>query len=343
MKLIKFPSIEQYRNVIRNVQHKSQFIDFDDNNKNKPKFNLNASMPILSFEGTVKLHGTNAGVVISKNKDLWCQSRERIITPESDNAGFAMFAYGNKQNFMNIADEIKINDKDIVIFGEWCGGNIQKNVAICQLPKMFVIFNIALVDEEGNKIYLTESEVSNVTTNYKTEQIKVIYDFPTWYREINFNNPELFQNDLNYLTEKVEEECPVGKQLGVSGVGEGIVWKCITPGYNDSGFWFKVKGEKHSKSKIKTLATVDMERIENINKLSEKLANKERLDQIHQIVFDTLNGGQTDIKRMGEFIKSVMSDMLKEELDVISASGFSTKDITSNISKICRNYILDKL
>lgn len=105
----------------------------------------------------------------------------------------------------------------------------------------------------------------------------------------------------------------------------------------------KVKGSEHSKSRVKTLATVDIERINNIRELSDKLANNGRLEQFHQIVFDTLNGGQTDVSKMGDFIKAVTSDCLKEELDTIQASGFTMKELGSTISKLCREFIQIKL
>lgn len=340
MRLIKFPDIEQYRTVVRNVQHKSQFVGLDENGS--PIFNPHATLPTLTFEGTVKLHGTNAGVVVSPSTgEVWAQSRENIITPEKDNAGFAMFAHSNMNLFKQIANGVNTNE-DVVIYGEWCGGNIQKNVAICQLPKMFVVFAIAIANEENQKTYLQRKDVERVMSGNKTDQIHVIYDFQTWYKQIDFENPAMSQNDLNAITEEVEAECPVGKALGVSGTGEGVVWKCITPGYEDSGFFFKVKGKKHSNSKVKTSASVDVERLNNIRALAEKLANNERLEQMHQRVFDTLNGGETDIKKMGEFIKAVMGDIFKEELDTIAENGFSGKEVSGPVSKICRDFIIKK-
>ena len=141
------------------------------------------------------------------------------------------------------------------------------------------------------------------------------------------------------MTLAVEEQCPVGKQLGA----EGIVWKCITVGYENSGFWFKVKGEKHSKTKVKKLATVDVEKINNIKLLAEKLTPTWRLEQMCSKTFDTLNGGKLDIKGMGEFIKNTMTDILKEEIDTVAASGFTTKDITGSIAAICRAYLTEQL
>lgn len=340
MRLIKFPSIEQYRNVVRNVKHKAQFVGIDDTGE--LIMNRSAILPRLKFEGTVKLHGTNASVVFSSDGEIWAQSRENIITPEKDNAGFAMFAHANKEIFKQIASGIG-NDKDIVIYGEWCGGNIQKGVAICQLQKMFVIFGIAIANEDNQKTYIQREEIELKTRDHKTEQIHLIYDFQTWRKEIDFENPALYQNELNEITELVESECLVGKALGAIGIGEGVVWKCITPGWEDSGFWFKVKGEKHAASKVKTLARVDVDKLNNINALAERVANNERLEQMHQQVFDTLNGGETDMKKMGDFIKAVMTDIFKEEVDLISASGFTGKELSGSVCKICRKFIADKI
>jgi len=145
------------------------------------------------------------------------------------------------------------------------------------------------------------------------------------------------------MTLAVEEECPVGKHFGAIGIGEGIVWKCITKGFLDSGFWFKVKGDKHSKSHVKTLAPVDVEKINNIKILVETLTPTWRLEQMCAKTFDTLNGGLLDIKGMGNFIKNTMADILKEEIDTLSASGFTTKDITSSVAVRCREYLSEQL
>jgi len=346
MRLIKFPSIEQYRNVIRNVKHKAQFVGLDENGE--PIVNTRAKLPTLDFEGTVKLHGTNAGVGIDPRCNMRVQSRTNIITPEKDNAGFAMFVHNNKNIFIDIVGEsVDLRtgtlDKDVIVFGEWCGGSIQKGVAICQLPKMFVVFNISLVDSEGNKDYLSRNEIEYVTRGCDDGLVKSIYSFPTWTMKIDFDNPALYQNELNTITEGVETECPVGKSLGVTGVGEGVVWRCVTLGYEDSGFWFKVKGEKHSQSKVRTLAKVDVEKLNSIKELADKVANNERLEQAHQVVFDTLNGGETDIKKMGDFIKAVMADIFKEEMDTVSASGFTGKELSQPVYKICRDFIMRRL
>ena len=207
---------------------------------------------------------------------------------------------------------------------------------------MFVVFGIATVDETNNKNWLAKQQLINAIPK-NLDNMHCIYDFPHYYLEIDFNKPEESQNKLIDLTLAVEEQCPVGNQLGAVGIGEGIVWRCITPGFEDSGFWFKVKGDKHSKSHARTLATVDVERIHNIQQLVEKLVPQWRLEQMLAKTFGTLNGGKLEISGMGNFIKNTMSDILKEEIDTLAASGFTTKDITSHVSKICRSYLTEQL
>lgn len=363
MKMVKFPSIEQFRTVVKNVQHRSAYVGMSEDGE--VIMDRCRKAPILRFSGTVKLHGTNAAVGVDFNNEIWFQSRENIITPDKDNAGFAMFAYSKNTIWQDIAtnvvsewckpgDTFKSADsftynKDVLIFGEWCGGNIQKGVAITGLPKMFVIFGIALVDSEGQKTYLTREQVEHVVRSVigaTDRQIYCIYEFQTFDTEIDFENPHLIQNELNKLTELVGDICPVGKAFGVTEgctTGEGIVWRCIEEGYEDSGYWFKVKDDRHSNSKVKTLAMVDVQRIDSIKELAEQLANNGRLMQVCQTTFNLLNDGTVDVKRTGEFIKNVMADIFKEDIDIIAASGFTGKDLNSPIAKICRDFLLNSL
>ena len=354
--MIKWPSIEQYRNVIKNVEMKTRYTGKDE--AGKPFFDRNVKLPTLKFEGTVKLHGSNASIVMSADRKMWCQSRENIITPEKDNAGFARFVESQEDAFKVLLLTAKTVSEcytsDIVIFGEWCGKGIQKGVGISELPKMFVIFGIALVKDD-QKTYFTRQDIFEVCDNAREyvkkpkgkipdgSYIYCIYDFPTYECVIDFENPHETQNELNRICNEVEQECPVAKSFGISGIGEGIVIRCTTIGYEDSGFWAKIKGSLHSNSKVKTLATVDVERINNIKELCERLAHNGRLEQMAQTTFDLLNGGDYDIKKIGDFIKAVMADIFKEDMDVIAASGFNGKEIAGPIAKICRDFVMKNL
>ncbi len=84
----------------------------------------------------MKLPGTNAAIVYRKDFRYRCQSRNKIITSEIDNAGFARFMYPLAEKFLTEQILFKCSairkhydhGNDIVIYGEWCGENIQKNV-----------------------------------------------------------------------------------------------------------------------------------------------------------------------------------------------------------------------
>ena len=144
---------------------------------------------------------------------------------------------------------------------------------------------------------------------------------------IDFNNPELSQNDLALLTESVERECPSAMYFGVSGIGEGVVWRAL---WNNQVLRFKVKGEKRSSSKVKTLASVDVEKVSSAVEFADNVVTDSRFNQAIENVF---NGGSVDIKKLGDVIKWVMNDVLKEEIDTMAANNLEPKDVGKYVSQ----------
>ena len=71
----KFPSIEQFRHVVRAERDAAKFRGEEPGER--------------SYRGTVKLHGTNAGISQDRAGNLTYLSRNRKLTPGDDNAGFA--------------------------------------------------------------------------------------------------------------------------------------------------------------------------------------------------------------------------------------------------------------
>jgi len=312
-----FPKIGQFRDVISHIKQKTRFVSLAEDGT--PIFNPDITLPKLSFEGTVKLHGTNAAVSRNPDGSIHFQSRERIITPMSDNAGFALWASTiDWTEFLKPFAEYK----HVVVFGEWCGGNIQASVALNKLPKMFVIFKV-LVDGEWLRVPTLHSMVLRI---YNIRQ------FPTFNVEVDFENPAAVQSRLVELTEAVEAECPVAKALGVSGIGEGIVWTCDT----DNTLVFKVKGDKHSASKVKTLAAIDPELVANTAQFIENTVTENRLRQ-------GLEKVTLDIKSVGEFIRWVYNDIITEEADVILASGLNPKNIGGLVAVKAKKFFFEAL
>lgn len=327
--LKKFPSIEQFRNVVKFVRNHARWTGKDENGEDI--YDPLKPIPTLEFTGTVKLHGSNAAVCQS-NGVRWFQSRQRLLTIDDDNYGFVKWAEEN-ETFFDEAFSRASDNKTVCIYGEWCGQNIQKGVGISALPKMFVVFSVRLIDGEDTR-WMNGTEI-------KSLGLLSIYNFPTFSISIDFNNPELSQNQLVHLTEEVEKECPVAKKLGSIGIGEGIVWTCISPEWNTSAMWFKVKGEKHSVTKVRTLAEVDIEKVNSVRECVEKIVTENRLRQgiehLREIELDI------DIKNMGAFLKWVASDAIKEEADTIAASELQSKDVGKQISMVARTWFVNEL
>jgi hypothetical protein len=339
-KMIKFPKIGQFRNTIKNVEESCKV--FEKNENGEYILKEIKPLPTLRFKGTVKLHGTNAGVTYDKNsKELYAQSRENVISIEKDNAGFAFFVESKKDVISNIISKVDSKDADyITVFGEWCGGNIQKNVAICELEKMFVIFGVKLSydDEERGNVYLKDEDFKVYSS--ENDRIFNILDFKTFEKEIDFSNPKLIQNELVEITNEVENECPVGKHFGVKGIGEGIIWKFT---HDDGSIsQFKVKGDKHAgKSKVKKTQIVDTEKLNSINEFVDYALTEERLNQGIERVF-TNNNEDLDIKKLSDLIKWVMNDILEEEMDTLLDNKLEPKDIGKSTANKCRNWFLEK-
>lgn len=323
-----FPSIGQFKDIIKTVRKQSEYEQ--------------VPVPSLTFVGTVKLHGTNAAVISSPSGEIYYQSRERIITALNDNAGFAAWAYGQREEFKQLfasLEHLRKPGESIQIYGEWCGGNIQKGVGIANLPKMFVIFGLRVANE-ANTAWLDVTCNINLKVN-PVNNCYLITDFSTWYVNIDFMHPEHIRNTLQELTLEVEKNCPVARALLETTdkdlIGEGIVWTCV----DNPELKFKVKGEKHSASKVKVLAAVDTEKVESINMFVEKTCTTNRLNQ----GLDKLKelGLELSSKSTGEFIKWVIGDILKEELDMLVDSGLSTKEVTGQIASKARQFYLSSI
>lgn len=321
MEFRKFSSIEQFRNVIKQVRSNSEY-------HGKP-------VPTLMFTGTVKLHGTNSGIGYFVETDTCIyQSRERILSLQADNSGFMLWASGNPGIAVLLMElRVKFNPKHtIYVYGEWAGQGIQKKVAIAQVPKAFYVFSLVV---DGAEVDISEKDyITNAAAN-----IYSIHNFKTWTLDIDFSKPELVQNQLVDWTLEVEEECPVGKYFGVSDIGEGIVWK-----NSELGLTFKTKGEKHANSKVKTLkqvAAVDIEKMNSLKEFIESACSENRLNQ----GFDKLKEmglDPDDNKSIGEYIRWVCNDIFREEADTIVGNQIDTKKIGGLVAAKARNHFMNR-
>ncbi|QGZ16363.1 RNA ligase 2 [Erwinia phage Hena1] len=339
-KPIKYPSTSQLRQVVRTVKESLTFdgIDSDGNIKRKTPEDW-----VVPYFGTVKLHGTNGSIVFYSDDEIVYQSKERVLGIGDDNQGFmARMIHIDHKRLLDqvryICETRGVEFKfPVEVAGEWAGRGIQKGVALNEVDPFFAIFRIAVgKDEHDSLMWLPPAFLMGLTMA-DVDRVFNILDFGFWMLDIDFSQPELFTNGLIEVTQKVEEECPAGKKFGVSGIGEGVVWSPMNPKMaQNSGFWFKVKGEKHSVSKVKTLAAVDPERLASIQEFVDYAVTENRLNQ-------GLEEVGKDIQKIGEFLSWMNRDIIKEEGDVMKESNLVMKDVAKFLSNKARAWYLAKL
>lgn len=340
-----FTDIEQFRHVVFNA---NRFFDLHGRPDN---------VRTLCFEGTIKLHGTNAGLRRYKKK-YQAQSRNNIVDVGNDNAGFAAFVESvpkeNWDKLFNLAAqwwrEGKLDQdhsydprphaQDITFYGEWIGKGIQKNAGVCEIPdKQWVIFGLCI---DGN--WTTTRPSSHGFGLYdaglRKHNVHDILDAETFVVDIDFSNPEAAIPELMKRTDIVAEKCPWAKRFGINGPGEGIVWKAREwPCETD--FWFKTKNKKFMASAPKKTIAVNPEKVRNIEECVDVVLTENRLSQ----GLDYLSEQNLDLepKNIGTFLMWVAKDVKKEESDTIAANNLEWKEVHKAVSKRAREFILERI
>ena len=316
--VIKFGSIGQFRNFIKTMQC--------------------LGWRKINLIGTVKIHGTNSSVGLDlKDNSLFYQSRNRVLSLDDDNYDFAKYIEDNKTEFLKIFDEIKNKTNtekydSIIIYGELAGKGIQNKVAVSQIDRFFAPFSIVGVNKD------TVDELDVKLSINESIRFYPVETFGIYNVQLDLDNVHLAQQKIKDLTISVENECPVGKYFGVSGTGEGIVFTDETKQYS-----FKSKGEKHSVSKVKVIANVDIEKINKIKDFVDYSVTENRLNQGIEYLKEM--NKELDISNMGDFLRWLANDVLKEEQDVITENGLDNdlKAIMKSVSSKGRKWFMDKI
>lgn len=329
-----FPKIRQYHQVLRNLKLRYTYAGKDENGE--PIYDNTRELPTITFQGSVKLHGTNAAIVFLPDGTFYCQSRETVIYEAKDNAGFAHWA--NKEGH-RLRSEISpalrsIQDAKIIVFGEWCGGAIQKGVALNQLPKMFVVFGMKLAFEDGTSEWVDTSYFENAEINVFSVARGPFYEI-----DVDLNRPDKAIGQMTAWVDEIDSACPFAMSFGVEGHGEGLVFRPKGDyGYDAA---FKVKGESHSKSKIKKLPSVNVEKMDSIQQAVDTHCHEDRLEQGWNAVVQS--EADRVPQKIADFIRWVVNDLWEEEGDSIRASDISRKEIGAAVSKKAARWFQAKL
>lgn len=307
-----FPSIEGFHNVVRYVK------TYRDACKD----------PIL-YRGKIKLHGTNAGIRI-QDGEVAAQSRTQIITPASDNAGFARWVSESVEYWKNLPD--------CTVYGEWCGPGIMKGTAINQIPtKVFAVFAI----HQGESFISEPKDIEKILG----ERPKDVHVLP-WYGDeaflVDYYNEAMVRKTvekLNGVVENIEPCDPWVKSVfGIEGTAEGIVYYPQTTDREMfSNFAFKAKGEKHRVVKVKQAVQIDAEVAASIEEFVKMFLTEARMEQGLEA-----GGGSLEMKNISPFMKWVSNDVIKESVAELEAAGLTWEQVQKAVFTYARNWFIQK-
>jgi hypothetical protein len=92
---------------------------------------------------TEKIDGTNAGIRITPEGAIYAQYRNRLITPDDDNMGFARWVAENAGALTDVLGPG-------LHFGEWWGRGIQRGYGLDE--KRFSLFNVNRWEPETDEL-----------------------------------------------------------------------------------------------------------------------------------------------------------------------------------------------
>jgi len=307
----------------------------------------------VPFVGTVKLHGTHADILVYPDDRIAFQSRNITgLSVAKDNQGFAAMMSQKTEAILGLRDVYlarwkELNpgtsieqDLPIVIAGEWIGDKIQKDVAIAQLSRRFVIVSVNIngtwqKDEDYSDISLPDYDIYNASRA------------GVFYTTLCLADYEHTVSEVERMTEEVAAHCPFAATFGISGLGEGIVWKPVAPQYNaDTSLWFKSKGGKFKPTFFRVPkphegADIIKERRKAAAMVAVAWCSEQRLDQGWDVLRE--KGVERDVRALGDFLKWIQYDILEEEKGHIKEHGVDEAALKIEIAKIAKPWYRAKL
>lgn len=359
MELQTYSSIGQYRHVVEKVRRRAEYVGR--NAADEPLYDIQRVKPTIAFQGTVKLHGTNAGIDFDLNEGTFrAKSRERYLTVEEDNHGFCAWmespAGQSELNSLLLVLRQQTIHANLAgftgicrVYGEWCGNRVNGKTGIGTLPNRWVVFGVSLdvvetlnpFDSKGVwwNLEPISKAMQRISLTQADRKLFFISDYPTFTLSIDFNEPERALDRLEELTRAVEANCPVAQAMGSQGIGEGIVWVSDTPEYGHLAF--KTKGMKHKGTKNARLVQVAPEVMESLDGFAAAVLTESRLEQGYDLI--RAHHGKVTEDHIGTFLKWVGQDVLKEESDTLEASGLERKQVMGRINNSAKLWLLPRL
>lgn len=341
---LKFPSIESFDRVMAHKAWKAE----NAADRHQPEFILRPK---------VKLHGVNLGIGVGPEGG-WIQSRKTVLSAQDDldNAHKSLSAV--MERLLAARAEEVAHGHRILVFGEWAGAGIQKKDAVTAIGrKAFFPFLVAVTPPDYAETDDVRADRRAVSAYTAPEQIRRLIGFeddmvivlPWAGPAVRFSSDDLdatgrVLDAVNASAEAVGEQDPFIKAMfGVEGPGEGLVFVPDTAtgavSLEDySNLTFKAKAERHRVKASAKAATVRAEIPANALAFADAFATENRMEQM----LSEKLGGEADKRRTGEFVKAVVSDVMKESVPERAALGVDDKVISGLISKRASAWFVER-
>ncbi|KAL8693299.1 MAG: hypothetical protein Q9218_001859 [Villophora microphyllina] len=306
------------------------------------------STRIAPLIGSVKLHGAHADWVVSSDDIVRVQSRNVLdLSSTNDPYGLVAFTTPIRTVILRLRDDIlrryiKLNPEipldrkyPVIIAGEWCGRGIQKGMAISQLARHFVIISIRV-----NDAWVAESEYTDLCN--EAHGIYHIGNAPTYKLDLSLDDIDGSEAAIQAFVSDVEKVCPYGLMRGVTGKGEGIVWKAL--GHMQTPeLWFKYRGDSTAVSHSWKLpaAAVAPDNRQREDSFATAVVTVQRLEQGWEFL------KETDVFRneagVGKFLAWITNDIFVEEAREMKEKEISKGKLKPFVKKIAAPWYKQKL
>lgn len=304
--MLKFPKIYNLRNMMRHQRPTG----------------------VVSFTGTVKLHGTNAGIRVDPDGTVTAQSRNRVLSIQDDNAGFAAWLHGHADEYRELARWCYGTRNAVTFFGEWIGPGIQKGVAVCSAPdREFVGFAIALEHPDGVvwRAWYGEGTAAVLSTH-----------------EVDFGDADsidAFEQRAQAAADEVGRVCPhANRQHGILGPGEGVVW-CNY----DTGLLFKTKARGFEESTRLPRIREDRGDVDHAA-ATRFVSDTVTAHRLHQGLEHLRDQGLAPVpENTRQFIRWVSDDIGGEHVEELLHAGLVWRDVSKLISREAARWYLNRV
>lgn len=347
--MITFPHISLFRNVLAYVKHV--------NTDPEVPTQYRIDKPV-TFTGSIKLHGSNCGVVWTPDGTLQAQTREQVLSlPSGDYKGFAQFVAGNAEQITKLVEHVRQGltgeIHKVALYGEWVGAGVikrTKGVAVSKFErKHWALFAAAVVRGDNPEAENVSDALAGIQVfldgAWVVEgRIGCVNQVDGWKITVDFSDPasiEAGKAEAARITATITEQCPYGALYDLEGAGEGIVWMPTGDFAGREDLYWKHKSETHSvvDQKVQKVRKVVPDDVQaSINDFVAATVTDNRLEQ----GLDALEqqGLGAEKRNTGKFIQWLSADVERECTLELEEAGLQWSQVSAAVTTRARIFFL---